>query len=149
MHRRAFSRYNSSKLDYYCFMVIARDKSNGRYTDSKFDKPCTCGHTLGQHTADKLAGCQPLPRGLQLRMLQEGEGGQVKTIIETRRIRVGDTLKAGTTLTRRLEMLDGGEQVSVYNTVTIDKANQRVTVWAHGKLAHLPVCNFEVRNDSL
>lgn len=37
----------------------ARDKSNGRYTDSKFDKPCSCGHTLGQHSAEKVGKERP------------------------------------------------------------------------------------------
>jgi hypothetical protein len=36
-----------------------RDKANGRYTDSRLDKPCTCGHTLGNHTADRDGDYQP------------------------------------------------------------------------------------------
>lgn len=36
-----------------------RDKSNGQYCDTRLDKVCTCGHTLGAHTADKRAGVQP------------------------------------------------------------------------------------------
>lgn len=27
-----------------------RNRRTGRYVDTKFTKPCTCGHTLGDHT---------------------------------------------------------------------------------------------------
>jgi len=37
----------------------ARDKANGRYAHSRFDKVCACGHTLGEHTADKRGNEQP------------------------------------------------------------------------------------------
>lgn len=37
----------------------ARDKSSGRYTDSRLDKLCSCGHTLGQHSAEKAGKEQP------------------------------------------------------------------------------------------
>jgi hypothetical protein len=40
-------------------MDTTRDKATGRYADTKLDKPCTCGHTLGQHTADKSGKVQP------------------------------------------------------------------------------------------
>jgi hypothetical protein len=41
-------------------MVInTRDKSTGRYADTKLDKMCKCGHTLGNHTADKFGNQQP------------------------------------------------------------------------------------------
>jgi hypothetical protein len=40
-------------------MDTTRDKKTGRYVDTKFDKPCTCGHTLGDHTADKAGPIQP------------------------------------------------------------------------------------------
>lgn len=36
-----------------------RDKADGRYVDTKFEKPCTCGHTLGQHTAERCGAEQP------------------------------------------------------------------------------------------
>lgn len=39
--------------------MTTRDKATGRYSDTKFEKPCQCGHTLGQHTAEKVAGSQP------------------------------------------------------------------------------------------
>lgn len=40
-------------------MTNTRDKKNGRYADTRFDKPCQCGHRLGQHTADKDGQQQP------------------------------------------------------------------------------------------
>ena len=46
-----------------------RDRATGRYVDTMFDKPCTCGHTLGVHTADRRAGEQPCLVG------QMGDGG--------------------------------------------------------------------------
>lgn len=36
-----------------------RDGRTGRYVDTRFGKPCRCGHTLGQHTAARVAGEQP------------------------------------------------------------------------------------------
>jgi hypothetical protein len=39
--------------------IAARDKANGRYTDSRLDKLCSCGHTLGQHSAEKVGKEQP------------------------------------------------------------------------------------------
>jgi hypothetical protein len=43
-----------------------RHRTTGRYTDSKLDMPCICGHTLGMHTAERAenrqeclaAGCE-------------------------------------------------------------------------------------------
>ncbi len=37
----------------------ARDKATGRYADSKLEKPCRCGHTLGQHSAEKAGNERP------------------------------------------------------------------------------------------
>jgi hypothetical protein len=36
-----------------------RNRANGRYTDSRLDKPCACGHSLGQHDAEKVGNEQP------------------------------------------------------------------------------------------
>jgi hypothetical protein len=36
-----------------------RDNVSGRYVDTRFDKVCVCGHTLGYHTAEKSADSQP------------------------------------------------------------------------------------------
>lgn len=36
-----------------------RNKRTGRYTDSRLDKRCQCGHRLGEHTADRAGDCQP------------------------------------------------------------------------------------------
>ena len=38
--------------------MTQRDKATGRYTDTRFDKLCTCGHTLGNHTAEKVGNHQ-------------------------------------------------------------------------------------------
>lgn len=35
-----------------------RDRSTGRYVDTNFEKPCRCGHTLGNHTAARVDGKQ-------------------------------------------------------------------------------------------
>ncbi len=37
----------------------SRDKGNGRYTASKFDQLCVCGHELGVHTAEAFRGKRP------------------------------------------------------------------------------------------
>ncbi len=39
--------------------VSTRDRANGRYAYSRFDRVCRCGHTLGQHTAEKVGSEQP------------------------------------------------------------------------------------------
>jgi hypothetical protein len=36
-----------------------RTPEDGRYTYSKLDRVCTCGHTLGVHTAARSRGSQP------------------------------------------------------------------------------------------
>jgi len=36
-----------------------RNRTTGRYTVSKFETPCQCGHTLGAHTADRRGTDQP------------------------------------------------------------------------------------------
>lgn len=35
-----------------------RDRANGQYAHADFDRLCRCGHTLGVHTADRVAGVQ-------------------------------------------------------------------------------------------
>ena len=35
--------------------------ADGRYTYSRFDRLCTCGHTLGCHTADRDARARVQP----------------------------------------------------------------------------------------
>ena len=34
----------------------ARDKGNGQYVHTHFEAVCTCGHTLGRHSANAVAG---------------------------------------------------------------------------------------------
>lgn len=33
-----------------------RERNTGRYADTKFSRLCVCGHRLGIHTAERLAG---------------------------------------------------------------------------------------------
>ena len=38
---------------------MSRERDTGRYTYRGFDQLCTCGHRLGDHTAERVAGEQP------------------------------------------------------------------------------------------
>lgn len=42
-------------------MTTTNRESDGRYAVSRFDRPCTCGHTLGGHTADRDAKAKSQP----------------------------------------------------------------------------------------
>ena len=36
-----------------------RDRRTGQYAYSRWEMPCTCGHTLGEHTAAVCEGQRP------------------------------------------------------------------------------------------
>lgn len=50
---------NAAQLTAEIAKATERDRSTGRYVDTKFDKICECGHKLGQHTAVRSHGSQP------------------------------------------------------------------------------------------
>ena len=39
-------------------LMTQRDQATGRYTDAKLSKLCVCGHTLGEHAAEKVGTVQ-------------------------------------------------------------------------------------------
>jgi hypothetical protein len=41
----------------------SRDNGTGRFTFSKWDALCTCGHKLGEHTAESEDGIRPCISG--------------------------------------------------------------------------------------